>query len=37
LITAWIATMVLLAFKHRQDLRQPPRLRDRWQAKLHHE
>lgn len=37
LITVWIATMVLLAFKHRQDLRQPPRLRDRWQAKLDHE
>jgi acyl phosphate:glycerol-3-phosphate acyltransferase len=37
LITAWIATMVLLAFKLRRDLLRPPRLRDRWQAKLHHE
>ena len=32
LVVAWIATMAVIAVKHHRDLRQPPRLRERWRS-----
>jgi len=32
LLMAWIATIAVVAVKHHRDLRQPPRLRERWRA-----
>jgi hypothetical protein len=35
LVVAWIATIAIVALKHRQDLRRLPRLRERWRANRH--